>query len=178
LQQTEPSRALLSVAKAAEGLRAIHRMGYVHADMNPKNILLSKTGEVKLIDYGQSCKIGTAKKRVQGTLDYISPEQLLKAPLDPRTDVFTLGACMYWAVTRRTIGNPSLQAKGERRIGSRDIAPPDELNGLVSESLSDLIMKCLEENPSDRPRNIDEVVGDLHQEVRDLLHAEAGLTEE
>ncbi len=172
LQQAEPSRMLLSLTKAAEGLRAIHRMGFVHADLNPKNILVGAHGVVKLIDYGQSCKVGTAKKRVQGTIDYIAPEQLLKAPLDPRTDVFTLGACLYWAVTRKTIGAPAVQAKAERRIGAREFPAPNELNGLVSDSLNELILRCLEESPSDRPANVDEVLGEMHQEVRELLHAE------
>ena len=117
-QQAESSRVLLALAKAAEGLRAIHRMGFVHADLNPKNILV-RGKNVRLIDYGQSCKVGTPKKRVQGTIDYISPEQLMKTPLDSRTDIFAFGACMYWAVCRKTIGPPAIQAKGNKRIGSR-----------------------------------------------------------
>ena len=173
LQHSDASRALLALAKAAEGLRAIHRMGYVHADLNPKNVLVGKKGEVRLIDYGQACKIGTAKKRVQGTIDYISPEQLVKAPLDARTDVFSLGACMYWAVTHKTIGPPSVQAKGGRRIGSRDFPPPMEVNPLVAEGLNTIIMGCLEEVSSDRPSSIDEILQELHQEVRELLQAEA-----
>ena len=52
-----------------------------------------------MIDYGQSCRIGTIKERIQGTPDYIAPEQVARRPVSVATDVFNLGASLYWALT-------------------------------------------------------------------------------
>ena len=57
----------------------------------------------KIIDLGQSCPIGTTKSRIQGTPDYIAPEQVKRRTLGPRTDVFNLGATMYWALTGKNV---------------------------------------------------------------------------
>ncbi len=82
--------------KVAEGLKALHLMGWVHCDIKPNNILRNERGEVKVIDFGQSCKIGTVKERIQGTPDYISPEQVSRRPVAIQTDVYNLGATLYW----------------------------------------------------------------------------------
>ncbi|HWP41314.1 MAG TPA: protein kinase, partial [Tepidisphaeraceae bacterium] len=55
--------------QVAEGMRAMHQMGYAHCDMKPNNVLRNDKGKVKIIDFGQSCKIGTVKERIQGTPD-------------------------------------------------------------------------------------------------------------
>ena len=90
---------VLTFIKTAEGLHAMHLAGYVHADIKPNNILLCKDGGLKIIDYGQSCPLGHRKTRLQGTPDFMAPEQVERRKLDHRTDVFNLGATMYWVVT-------------------------------------------------------------------------------
>ncbi|MBN1344160.1 MAG: serine/threonine protein kinase [Phycisphaerae bacterium] len=163
------SRPLLALLKAADGLRAIHRMRYIHADFNPKNVMISDEGGVKLIDYGQSCPLGTRKKRVQGTLEFLAPEQATKGILDHRTDIFNFGATLYWALTGQTIGLPLPEQKGNRRPGSRNIAPPSVVNVRVSKELEAIIMGCLAESPGDRPESLDAILGDLHVELRECL---------
>ena len=72
----------------ASAMGHMHSMGFIHADMKPNNIIVgSKNGAVKVIDFGQSCSIGTRKARIQGTPDFIAPEQVKLRPLDARTDV-------------------------------------------------------------------------------------------
>ncbi|MEN0020811.1 MAG: lipopolysaccharide core heptose(II) kinase RfaY, partial [Planctomycetota bacterium] len=71
--------------KVAEGLAAMHAHGFVHADMKPNNIVVDDQGNTKVIDLGQSCKIGTVKPRIQGTPDYIAPEQVKRRAITPRT---------------------------------------------------------------------------------------------
>jgi len=165
------SRPVLALLKAGDGLRAIHRMRFIHADFNPKNVLVSEDGSVKLIDYGQSCTVGTIKKRVQGTLEFMAPEQTTKGMLDHRTDIFNFGATLYWALTGQTIGLPVMETKGGRRAGSRKIVPPRAINPRVSEGMSNIVMHCLAESPSDRPSSMDEILGDLHVELRESLLA-------
>ena len=76
---------LLVFRMVASGLNAIHREGFVHCDIKPNNILLSKSGSIKIIDFGQSCKIGTTKPRIQGTPDYIAPEKDSLSLVIPRS---------------------------------------------------------------------------------------------
>ncbi len=147
--------------KVAEGLDALHQLGYVHADMKPNNILIGQGGEVKIIDFGQSCPIGHVKERIQGTPDYIAPEQVRRLPLDQRTDVFNLGATLYWILTGRAF--PTILPSKKRRtgidfLGPRVAHPPHELNENVPLALSRLVMDCCENNVKERPANMREVI--------------------
>ena len=85
--------------EAARGLDTMHRSGFVHADLKPSNIMVDSEGVVKLIDLGQSSKMNEAKVRVQGTIDYMAPEQVQRGIMDRRTDVFGLGATLHRILT-------------------------------------------------------------------------------
>ncbi|HMB96622.1 MAG TPA: serine/threonine-protein kinase [Tepidisphaeraceae bacterium] len=145
---------------AAEGLRAMHQMGYVHCDIKPNNILVNDHGGVKVIDFGQSCKIGTIKERIQGTPDFIAPEQVSRRPMSVQTDVFNLGATLYWVLTGKHI--PTLYTvnkKGENSflLDTRFDSPLD-LNPKVPPALSNLAMECVATRPQKRPADMDEVI--------------------
>jgi eukaryotic-like serine/threonine-protein kinase len=178
LEDKRPERleALLTVfTHVAEGLRAMHQAGFVHADIKPNNILLTRDG-VKIIDFGQSCPLGHRKERVQGTPDYIAPEQVHRHPLDQRTDVYNLGAMMYNVVTGKfykTLIN--VAPPGAARIALESIRandPPHEVNPRVPLPLSKLIMECCAESRDDRPRDMREVLARL--ELVRHLHAGTG----
>ena len=81
-------------AAVAGGLAHMNSRGFVHADTKPNNIIVAPNGTVKVIDLGQSCPVGTVKPRIQGTPDFIAPEQVHRRPIDARTDVFNLGASL------------------------------------------------------------------------------------
>ncbi|MCH7865418.1 MAG: hypothetical protein IIC56_09440 [Proteobacteria bacterium] len=84
-------------------------------DNMPINIMLASGGVLKVIDFGQACRIGQRKHRIQGTPDYIAPEQVSKMPLDQRTDVFNLGATKAKSTARYLALDPSVMYKGEWR---------------------------------------------------------------
>jgi serine/threonine-protein kinase len=145
----------------AAGLGAMHDAGLVHADMKPINIMLMNSGGLKIIDFGQSCPINTIKTRIQGTLDYIAPEQVKRGPITPRTDVYNLGATMYWSVTDRHPptalrfrGTPGQRVPKEVDKVLRD---PREYNPHVPPALAGLILDCLHQQPEDRPASMKEV---------------------
>lgn len=148
--------------RIAEGLHALHKHGYAHADMKPNNILLTRDGGVKIIDFGQSCPLGHRKERVQGTPDYIAPEQVLRHPIDQRTDVFNLGATMYWVVTGkwfRTLLNVGSAASKKIELDARSGSePPNEIRPETPLPFSKLIMECCSARPDDRPADMREVV--------------------
>lgn len=153
----------------AEGLHALHRMGYVHADMKPNNVLLARGGGLKIIDFGQACPIGHVKERVQGTADFIAPEQIdRRTPIDPRTDVYNLGATMYRVLTgyayKTAFPTAQLAGVGTRKIeleSRRGQDPPHELNPSVPVPLSRLILECCEYNKENRPWDMQKVISRL-----------------
>ena len=161
LDSTRPEslRALIGIAsQVSQGLGAMHKMGYVHADIKPNNILVNTENQSKIIDFGQSCAIGTVKSRIQGTPDYIAPEQVALGPLTPATDIFNFGATLYWCVTDRHV--PTVIPKKKTTVASvdsRTLIPPSDLNPRIPAALSRLILDCVENRPSNRPPNMEDV---------------------
>lgn len=165
LEQARPTDIAETIAifrKVAAGLDALHEFGYVHADIKPNNILLTDKGGVKIIDFGQSCRMGFKKDRIQGTPDYIAPEQVRRLPLDRRTDVFNFGATLYWVLTNKAFPTDIRQ---NVRPGSHEILgakrAPKDLVPTVPAALSTLAMDCLASNPEDRPVNMNQLIARL-----------------
>jgi eukaryotic-like serine/threonine-protein kinase len=110
---------------------------------------------------GQSCPMRTAKERIQGTPDFIAPEQVHRLPLDARTDAYNFGASLYWALTGRPI--PTVLPR-ERKSNLRSdylVVPPEKYNEQVPASLSKLIVECVEMSPANRPESMAEVASRL-----------------
>jgi len=160
---------LLVFRMIASGLNAMHQHGFVHCDIKPNNILINKSGSIKIIDLGQSCKIGTVKPRIQGTPDYIAPEQVKRKPLGPKTDIFNLGATMYWALTGKHA--PTMIPK-KNKFGLAVIEPrraPHELKKQLPTGISKLVMDCIEDDPTRRPRNMMTVMSRLDLMVHSIF---------
>ncbi len=155
--------AVLIFIQTASAMAHMHARGFIHADMKPNNILVEPGPKSKIIDLGQSCPVGTVKPRIQGTPDYIAPEQVHRRPITEKTDVFNLGATMYWTLTMRNI--PTALPKNSNSLVSRiDDAlierptPPSEINPRVHPLLSELIMQCVEVDPARRPTSMQSIV--------------------
>ncbi len=146
--------------QAAQGLKAMHVMGYVHCDIKPNNIMRTDGGQVKVIDFGQSAKIGTVKERIQGTPDFIAPEQVTRRPISVQTDVFNLGATLYWSLTGKHIPTAyTVNKKGENSfLLDTRIDTPQDLNPKVPSPLSNLIMECIATKAQKRPAEMDQVI--------------------
>jgi serine/threonine-protein kinase len=160
---------LLVFRMVANGLNAMHQRGLVHCDIKPNNILLSKAGSIRIIDLGQSCRIGTTKQRIQGTPDYIAPEQVQRKPLGPKTDIFNLGATMYWAITGHNV--PTLIPKKDK-YGlpiPQHRKTPHEVRKQVPLGVSKLVMECAENEPSQRPHDMMAVISRLDLLIHSLL---------
>jgi len=143
----------------AEALDALHGIGYIHCDLKPNNILVGPGGEVKVIDLGQACQKGTAKTRIQGTPDYIAPEQVKCLPCSVETDVYNFGATLYWALTGSHVPTLFRLKRSENSfLLDGKIPTPAELNPKVPEQLSNLVMECCRTNPAKRPHGMRDLI--------------------
>jgi serine/threonine protein kinase len=131
----------------------IHEKGFAHADMKPNNILWDRD-HTKVIDFGQAWKVGTKKLRMSGTAGYVAPEQPLIDVITAQTDVFNFGATMYRLLRGKFA--PQAVQKGYPRDFqlSEDVigesTPLTQWNREIPERLSDLVLNCLELEPSRR----------------------------
>ncbi len=162
---------LLVFRMVAMALNAMHQKGFVHCDIKPNNILFNPKGAIKVIDLGQSCKLGEIKKRIQGTPDYIAPEQVRREHLSHRTDIFNLGATMYWALTGRNVPTliPQKNDFGILLTDKEAFKSPHEIYSKIPEPLSDLVIKCIQDKPSDRPENMGEIIAHLDGLIREIF---------
>ena len=156
------SRGILATVdvfiQVAQALDALHEHGYVHCDLKPNNILVDGAGNAKVIDFGQACLVGTAKKRIQGTADFIAPEQVKCDPVSVRTDVFNFGATMYWALCGKSLPTLFNIKRGENSFLFDDIiSSPASICKEVPEQLSHLVMECVKTNPAKRPADLKDV---------------------
>jgi serine/threonine protein kinase len=154
--------------KVADAMAHMHRRGVYHGDLKPGNLMVSKSGEVKVIDFGTAWIKGEDKARVQGTPEYMAPEQGSKRVIDEKTDLYNFGATMYRMFTGEyaNLGIPGLD---NGRINRARMKSPASLVPEVPSSLSDLIMDCIEPKPQRRPSGMAEV-----RERLDAIAAELG----
>jgi eukaryotic-like serine/threonine-protein kinase len=158
----ECPRGLLGIIECfiqvAEGLGSLHGLGYVHCDLKPANILVNSAGRTKVIDLGQACAAGTKKERIQGTPDFIAPEQVKLGAVTARTDVFNFGASLYWCLSGEKLPTLFTVGKGENSFLVDDrIRTPHEIRPGVPENLSNLVMECVKIKAEKRPGDMAEV---------------------
>jgi len=155
--------------QVAQGLAHMHGRGFVHADIKPNNVLVDEEGKVKIIDLGQACAIGTIKKRIQGTPGYMAPEQAHRGEITPKTDIYNLGAMMYWILVGDNIPTamPPKNATDSLVAGAVDAdkvefpIPPHEQNPRIHTLLSKQIMDCVHPEVDKRPESMTVVVNRL-----------------
>jgi len=158
VQQSRPEdvdRVLEIFVEVAGALHYIHCKGFLHSDIKPNNIIIAPDDTVKVIDMGQSCRIGAVKGRIQGTPDFIAPEQVYRNPLTVQTDAYNFGASLYWSLTGEPINTVIARGEGVQLKKELKLRPLNEVNPKVPAALATLVADCVEYQPSRRPGNID-----------------------
>lgn len=147
--------------QVCKALEFIHQQGYIHGDVKPDNILVDGQGRARLIDFGFAAPIGSDIEGMKGTWGFMAPEQS-GGTLEPETDVYNLGAAMYWLFTGENL--PYVIPKGKDMgglSGQIDPTPPHHLNPEVPGPLSELIMHCCDHEAAGRP-TLTQVSNRLH----------------
>jgi serine/threonine protein kinase len=166
-------------AKVAHALHDLHLQHVIHLDIKPSNVMIRETGEAVLIDYGFARHerlpdlLAEEFREPFGTTPYMAPEQVLQDRADPRSDLFALGAMLYFFVTgERPFGNP--RGSQIRRRLWRDPVPPRALAPDCPPWLQEVILRCLEIDPDGRYATAAQLALDLEnpEQVRLTERAE------
>jgi serine/threonine protein kinase len=128
-------------------------LGIVHCDVSPSNVFISRLGEIKLGDFGVALTPGAAKGRVAGALgkiNYLAPEQLRGGAIDPRTDLFALGAVLFELLTNeRAFPGTTVDEVGQRILRGQ-LRAPSEVRPEVSFEVDVAVLRCLATVPAER----------------------------
>lgn len=175
-----PEPDLESVRSIAEqiarGLRAFHRMEMLHQDLRPENILIDRTGTVKLIDFGSVAVSGVIEASPQssdgqilGTVQYTAPEYFLGQPGSPRSDLYSLGTIAYQMLTGQ-LPYGARMARARSRAAQRKIAytPAAGAHRNLPAWIDPVLRKAVHPDPSRRQEALSEFVHDLRHPGPDM----------
>lgn len=173
------SRSVQIVSAIAEALGEAHRIGIIHRDVKPANVVINERGQVKVLDFGlvkhleesdgsvdpkaKSQFEYTQSDVIVGTPLYLSPEQATGKAVDGRSDLFALGALLYECIT----GKSAFSGTSVIEIGAQVIhvtpPPPSEINPKVPAELDRITMKTLQKNPAARYQSAAELIAELKE---------------
>jgi TolB-like protein/Tfp pilus assembly protein PilF/tRNA A-37 threonylcarbamoyl transferase component Bud32 len=165
--QLSPGQAILIAKQVCEGLAEAHKLGVVHRDLKPQNIMVDEEGNARIMDFGiaRSLKIKgiTGAGVMIGTPEYMSPEQVQGKDVDQRSDIYSLGIILYELVT----GRVPFEGDTPFTIGVKQKSEipknPKQINPNIPEDLSGIILKCLEKDKSKRYQTAGEVHSELEK---------------
>src|SRR5262249_33194146 len=161
--------AIMVLHKVASALAHMHRRGVIHGDVRPGNVMLSRTGQVKVRGYGHSLVKDAMKAQIKPRAPYAAPERTKEKKIDDKADVYSLGVTMY-----RVLCGKALAEEGGRARGDKG-ASPQSLNPQIPTPLSNLVVSCMRSNPAQRPPDMYQVVKQLEGLVKEMSLQESAL---
>jgi eukaryotic-like serine/threonine-protein kinase len=175
-----PVMQLIDIAiQIARALAAAHEQGIIHRDLKPENVILTESGAIKILDFGlarvEPGRGVNPESRITrtgvflGTPAYASPEQLLGAEVDRRTDIFSFGVLLYELATGKHPFGISDPVSTVARILEADVPDLTQVNPKIPKGLDSLVRRCLKKKPGDR-------YGDTRELLEQLIPLSDGRT--
>ena len=185
-QRETDLRTLLGwLAQAAEGIAKAHAAGIVHRDLKPGNIMVSKDGFAKVLDFGlaklterggvseadrtsaPTQAVATGAGVVMGTVGYMSPEQVQARSVDHRSDIFSFGCILYEAAARRRPFAADSDVEVMHRILKEKPHPIEEIDPTVPGEVRRIIRRCLAKSPDQRVQSMKDLAIELREAVEE-----------
>lgn len=173
-----PERALEIMIGVLSALDYSHRHGIIHRDIKPANVMLTRTGDVKVMDFGIARAVADASttvtqgNAVMGTAHYLSPEQARGEVVDSRSDLYSAGCLLYELLT----GRPPFQGESAVSIAYQHVSeapvPPSQVDPAVPAALDPVVLKSLAKSPADRYQTAAEFRTDLQRALAGLPPAD------
>src|SRR4026208_1282558 len=168
--------AIAATRQVLAALRFAHRKGVVHRDIKPHNVMADADGRLKVTDFG-SARAGVSQSAeacsIIGTAQYLSPEQARGAPVDQRSDLYSIGIVLYEMLTGKTPFTGETPVEIAMKHLSDTPRPPSLLRPDIPPDLDMVVLRALAKNPDDRFQTAEEMVAEL-----DRFAQGAGVTAE
>ncbi|MCI0530932.1 MAG: protein kinase [candidate division Zixibacteria bacterium] len=170
------AKKILDVAiQVCEGLNAAHANEIVHRDIKSDNLMLTRDGRVKIMDFGLAKLKGATKLTkagsTLGTAEYMSPEQATGEEVDQRSDIYSFGVVLYELLTGRVPFTGEHHAAIIYSILNEEPQPVARYNSIVSAEMERIISKSLAKGKEERYQHIDDLLADLRRERKSLEYA-------
>jgi serine/threonine protein kinase/Tfp pilus assembly protein PilF len=163
--QLSSGKTIFIAKQVCEGLAEAHRLGVVHRDLKPQNIMIDKDGNTRIMDFGIARSLKTkgitAAGMMIGTPEYMSPEQVEGKEVDQRSDIYSLGVILYEMVTGRVPFEGDTPFTIGVKHKSEEPKDPKEFNTQLPEDLNLVILRCLDKDKEKRYQSAGEVRAEL-----------------
>ncbi len=170
--QLNPAKAVTIALQVCEGLVEAHRLGVVHRDLKPQNIMIDPEGNARILDFGIArfldTETVTASGVMIGTPEYMSPEQIDLKDVDERSDIYSLGIILFEMLTGKVPFEGETPISIALKHKSQPAASPRQLNPQVDAALAGLVLKCLEKDRGRRYQTARDLASDLNRILQGL----------
>ncbi len=159
-RQLTPGTAVNITKQISEGLIEAHRLGVIHRDLKPQNIMIDREGTARIMDFGIARSLETegttAGEAMIGTPEYMSPEQTESKYVDQRSDIYSLGIILFEMLTGRVPFEGETPISIAMKHKSENPPYPTKYNSQIPEDLSRIILRCLKKEKEKRYQNAEE----------------------